>query len=361
MQYYTVISCINVIALLLLDYIIRKNNVTSIKVKHYFRLSILATIVIIAAEIVAVYFESAPVYYRVPNIIINIIGFSISPFIPLLIGHAISHRNNKEKALFWIPAVINLILSILSSQFPIIFWVSLDNEYYRSNLFWVYIVAYVLAIIYLFIETVHETKRYQNEDRSVLFFLFLFLVLGTSVQVAMPQIRVSMLCITFTIGLYYTYYSELYHQIDGLTELLNRHAYERYISKLKYEKDAAILIFDIDDFKSINDKYGHPYGDICLTMVSLRIKEIFTKIGLCFRIGGDEFCVICKNTERAIIENASKKFLSELEKMRKSETRFPMVSVGLSFYRREIGTFEEAIIEADRKMYEFKQSRKKEA
>jgi len=359
MFYYTAISLINVMALLTLDYIIRKNDVTTNKIKRFFLLSISAIIVVIAAETATMFFESAPGYYRVPNIIGNIIGFSISPLIPLLIGCAISNRKKKGAVLFWIPSAVNLVLSFLSAKFPLIFWVTIENAYYRGQVFWIYIVAYGVGMVYLFLETLAETNRYQNKNRSVLFILFLFVVFGTSVQVAAPQLHVSWICISFAAGLYYTYYCELYHQIDGLTELLNRNVYESYIGKANGAKDVVILFFDIDDFKDVNDEYGHPFGDYCLTVVSSQIKAIFAKTGLCFRIGGDEFCVISRNADTTIIQRAYQQFLCEIEAMRQTEPRLPMVSIGYSFYDRKKGTIDEAILEADRQMYRFKQNRKK--
>lgn len=359
MQYYASIACINIIALIILDYMLRNDNVTTIKVKRFFRLSILGTVVAIAAEIATMYFESAPVSYRVPNIVGNIVGFSISPLIPLLIGCAISNRKKKGTVLFWIPFSVNFFLSLLSSKFPIIFWVSHENTYSRGNLFGIYIAAYGAGIIYLLLETIAEKNRCQNRNRSILFILLTFVVLGTSIQVVAPQLHISWLCITFAMCLYYTYYCELYHQIDDLTELLNRHAYESHICKMNGVQDAAILFFDIDDFKSINDEHGHPFGDYCLVEISSRIKTVFFKIGLCFRIGGDEFCVITSNTDRAVIEHAYQKFLGEIVSMRKIEPRLPTVSIGHSFYDREKGTLDESILEADRQMYCFKQSRKK--
>lgn len=356
--YYTFISTINVTALLILDYIIRKSDVTANKTKFFFRLSIAAIIVVIAAETATIYFENAPVYYRVPNIIGNVIGFSISPLIPLLIGCAIGNRKRKGAVLFWIPSAVNFVLSLLSSRLSIIFWVSNENAYYRGRFFWVYIVAYSAGMVYLFLETLAETNRCQNKNRSVLYILFLFVVLGTSIQVAAPQLHISWLCIAFATSLYYTYYCELYHQIDALTGLLNRSTYESYIGKVNGVKDVAILFFDIDNFKCINDEYGHPFGDYCLKAVSSQIKAIFSKAGLCFRIGGDEFCVISRDADKTLIEDAYQKFLREIESMRQKEPRLPMVSIGYSFYNRNRGTIEKAIFEADRQMYYFKQNRK---
>lgn len=357
MLYSTTISAINVIALLILDYIIRKSDVTTIKAKRFFRLSIFVTIIAIVAEILSVYFESGSGSYRVPNIIVNMIGFAASPLIPLLTGCAISNRYKKGTFLFWIPSAVNFLVSILSSKFPIIFFVSLDNVYTRGNFFWIYIVAYGAGMAYLFCETLAEANHYQNKNRSVLLILFLFVVFGTSVQVAAPQLRISWLCISFATGQYYTYYCELYHQIDALTELLNRHAYESYIRKINGSMDVTILFFDIDSFKNINDEYGHSFGDDCLVAVSSQIKDTFSKIGLCFRIGGDEFCVISRNTDQSFIEQSYQKFLDRIVSIRKAETRLPLVSIGYAFYDKKKGTIENAIAEADWQMYRFKQNR----
>ncbi|MFV0352974.1 MAG: GGDEF domain-containing protein, partial [Oscillospiraceae bacterium] len=345
------------IALIVLDYIIRKSHVTTTRAKYFFRLSIFATIIAIIAEISSIYFENASAFYRVPNIIVNMAGFSVSPLIPLLTGCAISNRYKKGTFLFWIPAAVNFAASFLSSTFPIIFSVNADNVYTRGGFFGIYIAAYGAGMAYLFLETLAETIRHQNKNRSVLFILFLFLVFGTSVQVAVPQLRVSWLCVSFATGLYYTYYCELYYQIDALTGLLNRHAYERYICKTNCTKDVAILFFNIDDFKSINDEYGHPFGDYCLVAVSSQIKDTFSKIGLCFRIGGDEFCVISRNTDKVVIQQSYQKFLDKIVSIRKAEMRLPLVSIGYSFYDKEKGTIDKAISEADWQMYCFKQSR----
>ncbi len=220
------------------------------------------------------------------------------------------------------------------------------------------LVSYAVGIIYLFLQTLVAAKQYQNSNRLILFILFLFVVLGTSIQVLLPQLYLSWLCISFAIGLYYIYFCELYHQIDGLTELLNRRSYESYLNKIQNKKNVTIFIFDIDDFKSVNDQYGHPFGDFCIMAISSCIKEVFYKTGLCFRTGGDEFCVISETQNHYAIQRAYHRFLREIELKRKKEKRLPMVSVGYSCYCSESGSIDEAISEADKRMYYFKQRRK---
>lgn len=358
MIHYTVISIINIGSLLVLVSIILKSDLTVRRVKNLFSLAILATIIVILAEITTTHFESTLTFHRLPLIIGNILGFSISPLIPILIGYAIIYDKKNRDLLFWVPPAINFILSLSSIRYPLIFGISNENIYFRGSFFWIYIITYISGIIFLFIRTLALVSRYQNKNRSVIFALLIYLVFGTSIQIIAPQLHVSWLCISFAICLYYTYCCELYSQVDGLTGLLGYRAYEKYISKIDSLPKATILLFDIDDFKNINDNYGHQFGDYCLAAVSFCIRDIFIKIGVCFRIGGDEFCVISAGANKAKTQEAYNRFLSEIESLRKTEKRFPTVSIGHSYYDKEKGTINEAIFAADKEMYHFKQQRK---
>lgn len=94
--------------------------------------------------------------------------------------------------------------------------------------------------------------------------------------------------------------SELYNLAykDDLTDLFNRNAYIRDLEKLKREKFRSLWfsIFDIDNFKVLNDTKGHLYGDKILISAANRLCDIFVKKNhTVYRIGGDEFLVISKN------------------------------------------------------------------
>lgn len=103
----------------------------------------------------------------------------------------------------------------------------------------------------------------------------------------------------------YILYSELTQKIDTLTHLLNRRSYESRLASLRGH--AVIYYFDVDEFKSVNDTFGHGVGDAVLAEVGSTIYAVFSKVGYCYRIGGDEFCVIAQ-----ISDTAAEKYLSEL-------------------------------------------------
>ena len=100
--------------------------------------------------------------------------------------------------------------------------------------------------------------------------------------------------------------------VDALTAVRNKGAYSAYIDELQTKLDAsggdiqfAVGVFDCDDLKLINDKYGHEKGDIYLKSASRLICKVFQHSPV-FRIGGDEFSVILQNDDfknrKALIE-----------------------------------------------------------
>ncbi|SFL16022.1 diguanylate cyclase (GGDEF) domain-containing protein [Lachnospiraceae bacterium KH1T2] len=79
---------------------------------------------------------------------------------------------------------------------------------------------------------------------------------------------------------------------DSLTGMLNRQTFvDRAAIELTNRKNAAILIFDVDDFKEFNDTVGHHYGDEMLKLAAERLENIDSKNTVCARFGGDEFMV----------------------------------------------------------------------
>ena len=103
---------------------------------------------------------------------------------------------------------------------------------------------------------------------------------------------------------------------DGLTGVYNRLYIENFLIKNEFEKtnrsDICVAIIDIDDFKKVNDCYGHPNGDIVLKGVADVLKDTVRKSDIVARYGGEEFIVVftCANLKEATI--ASEKILKNI-------------------------------------------------
>ncbi len=85
--------------------------------------------------------------------------------------------------------------------------------------------------------------------------------------------------------------------VDSLTDVLNRRGFEReLVRSLAYVKrhgvNAALLYLDLDDFKSVNDRYGHAAGDAALKAVASVLRRHTRESDLVARLGGDEFAVL---------------------------------------------------------------------
>jgi diguanylate cyclase (GGDEF)-like protein len=88
---------------------------------------------------------------------------------------------------------------------------------------------------------------------------------------------------------------------DTLTELWNRRAFERELgtrfdTSLRYQRPLALAIIDVDHFKTINDTYGHPVGDVVLRAVAQTVEHVTREADLVARIGGEEFAVLLPET-----------------------------------------------------------------
>ncbi|MBC7911220.1 MAG: diguanylate cyclase [Pyrinomonadaceae bacterium] len=103
---------------------------------------------------------------------------------------------------------------------------------------------------------------------------------------------------------------------DALTGLLNRYGLQRALARehaeaRRYERPLACLMIDLDDFKKINDTYGHSAGDTALQQVATILTEVVRRSDMVFRYGGEEFLVLLPETD---LEGAA----SLAEKIRES-------------------------------------------
>ena len=148
---------------------------------------------------------------------------------------------------------------------------------------------------------------------------------------------------------------------DALSGLLNRDTTEqcikRRLSELGPDDTCALFIVDLDDFKAINDTYGHPCGDQVLMEVANLLRRIFRETDALSRIGGDEFVVLMKNVRN--VEDVERK----LKKLSRGGTtlwngaRIPVkFSIGAAV--SENGEYEELYRLADEALYDAKYRKK---
>lgn len=149
---------------------------------------------------------------------------------------------------------------------------------------------------------------------------------------------------------------------DSLTNLYNRDALERIMKaetmKAKLSKNVLAVIFlDLDNFKIINDAYGHRYGDEILKKVSDILRENVRKGDIVARYGGDEFVILLHSKKEDEPVKVAERIKARVEEVLKLYNL--SVSYGIAIYGRDGTTPEELLSTADRKMYENKLEKKK--
>jgi len=145
---------------------------------------------------------------------------------------------------------------------------------------------------------------------------------------------------------------------DKLTGLYNRRYFEDEMNRLNNSRKLpiSIIIADIDDFKLINDRYGHKTGDNYLKKAANIFKEATRSDDIIARIGGDEFAIILPNTNKNNSQKISERILEYLEHFNKKEkTKTPLnISTGCATMKKENQNLEYIMGKADKKMYENK-------
>jgi diguanylate cyclase (GGDEF)-like protein len=155
---------------------------------------------------------------------------------------------------------------------------------------------------------------------------------------------------------------------DPLTGLHNSRALldhvEKEMSKAdRYRTERAILVIDVDRFKVINDRFGHPAGDRALQFIARAIRGSVRVYDFCARQGGDEFIVVLQDCD-------AKQARERAVELQEAVSGIPFepapgvavtlsISVGHAMYPSDGGSFESLLRCADERMYQDKSERKR--
>ena len=355
---YIAIGVCCVIALLILLAAVDENYLSASAFGSYYKAAAFAVIVAIMAEVLVSAYEITGTPLSASYVILNAFGFSITPWIPVLISHSFGNYTNKLLKIMLVLPVFSTILSLISPLTASIFHICGCATYSRGNLFVIFVIAYIYGMVLCLIRAYKFINSNQGDGKHRLASIFIFTVAGTVTQIAFPNIHLSWLTVTFALYMLYAYSSELRQKTDPLTGLYNRFAYDFYLSAYAEADSFMLMIIDIDDFKRFNDAYGHQCGDEILKTMSTVIKSHFFPFGKCFRIGGDEFAILTASTDYERLESIAADCINEISKANSAGIDQPSFSYGWSICSENGKTVSEAINEADQKMYLMKSTKK---
>lgn len=148
---------------------------------------------------------------------------------------------------------------------------------------------------------------------------------------------------------------------DALTDLYNRAYFENSLSQIEQENivPVSILVADVDGLKQVNDEFGHSAGDNLLRSAAEILRASFRSVDVVARIGGDEFAVLLPAADEQIAEQLLRRIASNLKRYNLSHPQSPVhLSYGIATTTQPI-PLAQLLSEADRKMYEHKERKKR--
>ena len=150
-------------------------------------------------------------------------------------------------------------------------------------------------------------------------------------------------------------------QHDFLTGLPNRSKFmEDLEAAIEAKMPCTVMMIDIDDFKNINDTYGHTAGDDALKQLAARLKTMHSQILQAYRFAGDEFILIIRSEQSGLLEKTAydcRQLFTKEFKLAGVNRRI-CGSIGIASYPKDTTSLEQLIVCADDAMYQVKKSGK---
>ena len=148
---------------------------------------------------------------------------------------------------------------------------------------------------------------------------------------------------------------------DALTKLLNKQTAqkqaEEYLKAFPQGADCAMLVIDLDNFKYVNDHYGHLFGDAVLAQVAREIRNLFRTQDIVARIGGDEFLVLMRGVSNpALVESRCRRLLEVFQELfARQKYPCPMsCSIGIALSPAHGQNWQDLFQRADQALYQVK-------
>ena len=276
------------------------------------------------------------------RLVLMAVRYSATPFI---IAQIIYTLVKKFRPYIFIPAIILIIINFISIFTGVVFGIDSNNTFYRGPLG---LLPFIVAGLYCVFLVYILYKRSNKESIEIIPIAFLcFVFLSGSVLpfvIGKAYSRVFCTIIAIALFVYYVFLILQLTRIDSLTGLLNRQAFYADIQS-KPEEISALLSIDMNELKTINDTGGHSAGDEALITLAVCFTRVLKRGQSCYRIGGDEFAVVCRKCSQSEIMQLA-------ERIKSSVANTPYsCSIGYSYCSDGTKTIDDLLKESDKMMY----------
>lgn len=304
---YTITRCsadfMAIILLCLTITLVLRNPILTKQKSHFYISISLIVILLVINEISLAFIESInnPKFYTL-DVIGNVIGFTLTPTSGILMGILFNERFKKWNVFLAIPLLPNMIFALSSPWTKFYFTISPECIYARGYGYMAFIIHTGFSLVIFFSAAISNMSNYEKEYQPIMILPASITVLGFVLQMTFTNLILGWGCASISIFLNYILLREIKYGYDPLTGMHSRGLFQKKMEQLTKDDNAFIIIFDINNLKSVNDKYGHLMGDKLITETANIIAEEFAYKATAYRIGGDEFCVLTHNLSNEQID-----------------------------------------------------------
>lgn len=312
-----------IILLVLVFHSYRRSERLFMQYKLFFSLLIL-NIVIIIIDILGWAFNGLPgtanYFFNKGFNLMLYIFVPVAPTIWVLYTYYFVFRDEQKvrriKCVLYTLLLINAVISVISLYTGWYFSVDNMNIYHRGNLFYFYLSYCSALIIYSLVFIWFNRRLIQRKQFYSMMLFFVPQAVGTAIQVIYYGVSYNWSGMMISLLIVYINIQLREMNTDYLTGVNNRPHLERYIKakirKCSDKKTFGAIMIDIDNFKVINDKFGHAAGDEALKTTAEILSSSAKGDGFISRYGGDEFIVVTdagsisklEETVKRIVDNA---------------------------------------------------------
>lgn len=268
--------------------------------------------------------------------------------------------HNFLKRIFTLLFIINLIFTVLSIPFSWYFYLDQSNNYIRGPLNFVSTGFAFFALFFVYLRVIFIYREESKNFKGIFTIGLLIPLIADILQVTdISPIPILIPSVTLSILFFYFFLINSSLYTDYLTGLQNIRGINKFFDDLPnvISNYLAVIFIDLNDFKSVNDEYGHKEGDLIISNFSNIISRIVKKNDLAARIGGDEFLIASIINNKDELDLIIKKIESEVNIYNKNSNKPYKLSIscGTSLVEPNVFIDKEKIInQADRRMYDKK-------
>ena len=282
------------------------------------------------------------------NLAITTTYWILVPVIPIILFIYIFPK--KLQWYYYLPFAVSAMMVFLSLFYPFVFTYAYEDgryNYQQGMFYFLPIVAASFYVLLILIYSLTDRNSVESHERITITVIGVIIIglVAYEYFYLSNGIIFNICAVLLMVFYFFTLLSKL--RVDGLTSLLSHHKLILDLNEYNHKSNLIIVMCDIDNFKSINDEYGHLTGDKIIASIAQLIKTIFENYGRIYRAGGDEFAMLLDASKINIDE--TKKLIESVE----DNDWEIKLSYGIVPYHRN-DDIKDSLNEADAMMYHFK-------